>query len=104
MTFTHHRRVADYSLLSESEAPLAGFFFWVNVAGAALQMFSVSRIMKYFGVAPALLFLPLISLCSYGLFAFAPLLGLIRVAKIAENSTDYSIQNTVREALFLHAD
>jgi AAA family ATP:ADP antiporter len=82
----------------------AGFFFWVNVAGAALQMFSVLRIMKYFGIAPALLFLPLISLCSYSLFAFAPLLGLIRVAKIAENSTDYSIQNTVREALFLQTD
>ena len=29
-------------------------------------------------------------------------MSFIRVAKIAENSTDYSIQNTVRHALFLN--
>ena len=79
----------------------AEFFFWVNVVGAALQMFGVSRIMKYLGVAPALFFLPLIALCSYSFIAFLPMLGLIRLVKIAENSTDYSIQNTVRHALFL---
>src|SRR5206468_5503665 len=44
---------------------------------------------------------PVIALGSYSLLAFAPLLSLIRVAKIAENSTDYSIQNTARHALFL---
>jgi len=79
----------------------AGFFFWVNVVGALLQMFGVSRIMKYFGIGPALLFLPLIALCSYSLVAFAPALTFIRLIKIAENSTDYSIQNTARHALFL---
>jgi AAA family ATP:ADP antiporter len=34
--------------------------------------------------------------------AFAPVLSFIRLAKIGENSTDYSIQNTVRHALFLN--
>jgi AAA family ATP:ADP antiporter len=82
----------------------AEFFFWVNVIGAGLQMFSVSRIMKFLGIGPGLLFLPLISLFSYGFFAFVPLFSLIRIAKIAENSTDYSLQNTVREALFLQTD
>jgi AAA family ATP:ADP antiporter len=82
----------------------AGFFFWVNVVGAGVQMFCVSRIMKYLGIGPALLFLPLMSLCTYGLFAFAPLLGLIGVAKVAEDSTNYSVQNTAREALFLQTD
>ena len=33
--------------------------------------------------------------------AFAPILALVRVLKIAENSTDYSVQNTVRQALWL---
>src|SRR5262249_8913529 len=32
---------------------------------------------------------------------FLPLLGVVRVAKVLENSTDYSIQNTARHALFL---
>jgi AAA family ATP:ADP antiporter len=48
-----------------------------------------------------LFILPLISLGSYSLFAFAPVLSMIRIAKVTENATDYSLQNTVRRALFL---
>src|SRR5262249_11895020 len=49
----------------------AGFFFWVNLVGAALQLFAVSRIMKYVGIKPALFLLPLIAFGSYTLLAFA---------------------------------
>jgi ATP:ADP antiporter, AAA family len=80
----------------------AGFFFYVNVVSAGLQLFVVSRIMKRLGIGTALFFLPVIALGSYTLLAFAPLLSLIRIAKVAENSTDYSIQNTARHALFLN--
>lgn len=80
----------------------ASFFFWVNLLGAALQMFMVSRIMKYLGIGLALFCLPLIALGSYTFLAFVPILSVIRLAKIAENSADYSIQNTVRHALFLN--
>src|SRR5262249_15213458 len=48
-----------------------------------------------------LFFLPGVAMCSYGLFAAAPILPLIRAAKITENATDYSLQNTLRRALFL---
>src|SRR5207244_4489005 len=71
----------------------AGFFFWVNLIGAAVQMFVVSRLIKYTGIGPALLCLPVIALGSYTLLAFIPILSFIRLAKIAENSTDYSLQN-----------
>jgi AAA family ATP:ADP antiporter len=80
----------------------AGFFFWVNIVSAGLQLFAVSRIMKRLGIGAALFFLPVIALGSYTLLAFAPLLSFIRIAKVAENSTDYSIQNTARHALFLN--
>jgi AAA family ATP:ADP antiporter len=80
----------------------AGFFFWVNVVGAGLQLFAVSRIIKHLGIGCALFFLPVIALGSYTLLAFAPLLSFIRIAKVAENSADYSIQNTARHALFLN--
>src|SRR5262245_21375689 len=66
-----------------------------------IQFVLVSRIFKYLGIGGALFVMPLISLGSYTLFAFAPVLGLIRLTKIAENATDYSLQNTVRRALFL---
>jgi AAA family ATP:ADP antiporter len=79
----------------------ANFFFWVNLVGAALQMFFVSRIMQRLGAARALFFLPLIALGGYSILAVVPILSLIRIAKILENSVDYSIQNTSRHGLFL---
>ena len=74
---------------------------WVNVLGFLLQAFVVSRVFKWVGVRGALFVLPLIALGSYSMIAIAPLLAVVRVAKILENSTDYSIQNTARHALFL---
>jgi AAA family ATP:ADP antiporter len=79
----------------------ANFFTVVNIGGLLIQLLLVSRILKYLGVRVALMILPLISLGGYALLVFAPVLGAIRWAKTAENSTDYSLQNTVRQALFL---
>ena len=45
--------------------------------------------------------LPIVALGGYGVIAFLPVLGIIRWVKIAENSLDYSLNNTVRHALFL---
>ena len=42
-----------------------------------------------------------VALGGYTLLAVAPVLAMIRGVKIAENATDYSIQNTTRQALFL---
>ena len=79
----------------------AGFQFWQNLLGAVIQFFLVSRILKYLGVRTALFILPAISLTGYGLLATAPVLAYIRIVKILENSVDYSLQGTVRRALFL---
>jgi AAA family ATP:ADP antiporter len=80
---------------------MAGVDFWQNILAMAIQFFLVSRIFKYLGVGGALFVLPVIALGSYSLFALAPVLAMIRIAKITENATDYSLQNTVRRALFL---
>jgi AAA family ATP:ADP antiporter len=77
------------------------FFSVVNVAGLLLQLFVVSRLLKYFGVRIGVLVLPIIALTGYAILAFAPILALVRSVKIAENATDYSVQNTVRNVLFL---
>lgn len=79
----------------------ADFFWWVNVIGVLLQLFVVSRIMQYFGVRKALFVLPFVAAVSYGTLLALPVLALIKVGKIAENSLDYSLQNTARQALFL---
>ena len=77
------------------------FFFWVNLIGVLIQMFVVSRIFKYFGVRAALFVLPVIAFGSYAAFAVIGGLTVLRIAKTAENATDYSLQNTVKQALFL---
>jgi len=79
----------------------AEYFGWVNIVGAVMQLFVVSRILKYMGVRVALFVMPIISLSGYTTMAVAPILSLIFLAKVAENSLDYSLQNTTRQALFL---
>lgn len=77
------------------------FFSVVNVVSLLMQLFIVSRIVKYLGVRIAVMALPVIALGGYALLAFFPLLSVVRWAKTAENATDYSLNNTVRNILFL---
>ncbi len=79
----------------------SSYFTWANAVGVILQLFFVSRIFKYLDVRGALLIYPLLALLSYGSISFFPLFALVRVAKIGENSIDYSIYNTAKQALYL---
>lgn len=74
-------------------------------------MFFVARIFRAVGIRGALLVHPGFVALGYGLIALMPLLGgfipiftLIFVVKIMENSLDYSLMNTTRQALFLPVD
>ena len=79
----------------------AGFHKWVNIVALLLQLFVVSRVIKYLGVRAGIMILPLIALGSYAFIAIYPVLAWVRWGKTAENATDYSLQNTVQNALFL---
>ena len=79
----------------------AKYFAMVNVLGLLLQLFVVSRIVKYWGIPWAVMVLPFISLVAYNVLALYPALYAVLAAKVAENSTDYSLNNTVRNMLFL---
>ncbi len=79
----------------------AEFFGWVNLIGLLIQSFLVSRFIKYLGVRGTLFIGPLMSLVTYGTTALQPVLSVVRGMKIAENSNDYSTNNTVRQSLFL---
>jgi AAA family ATP:ADP antiporter len=81
----------------------ADYFAWVNLVGVLLQLFAVSRVIDKLGVRASLYLLPVVAFAGYGLMIAAPILALIRLAKIAENSLDYSIQNTARQTLYLVA-
>lgn len=73
----------------------------MNVIAVALQAFIASRLVKYFGLAGVLFALPLTALGAYGFVALGATLSIVRWAKTAENSTDYSIMNTARQLLWL---
>lgn len=79
----------------------SNFYMWVNVLGLLFQAFVVSRLFRYIGVHWSVIILPVIATIGYGLIAFFPVFTVIRAIKILENSTDYSVQQTTRHALFL---
>jgi AAA family ATP:ADP antiporter len=76
-------------------------YFWVNLIGLLLQAFIVSRLLQFGGFTLLILATPLVSLVAYFSMAIAPILGIIKVMKVAENSSNYSINNTARHMLWL---
>ena len=77
------------------------FYFFVNAMTVVMQVLLVARIFRWVGIRGAVLVLPVLAILGYGLIAFIPVFSLIQLAKIAENSVDYSIMNTARHALYL---
>ena len=77
------------------------YFLWTNLATIVIQAFVVSRIVKRFGMRGALLALPIVSLCAYSTAAAGAGLFALLYVKIAENSTDYSVNNTAKQMLWL---
>ncbi len=99
-------QVAAGTLSREAEGAFIGAFYAeyfqvVNIAGMLLQLFLVSRIVKLIGVHAAVCILPIVAFGSYAIAALLPSLAVVRWVKTAENSVDYSLQNTVKQMLFL---
>src|SRR5262245_17081454 len=77
------------------------YFFWVNVFALLAQALLASRLVRYGGVGAVLLLLPVISLLAYTTMALQSVLVVVLVMKIAENATNYSIDNTARQVIWL---
>jgi ATP:ADP antiporter, AAA family len=76
-------------------------FSTVNLVGFLLQMFVVSRVFKFLGVGKALFIHPIVAIFGYLMFLRAPSVQLMGILKIADNSLDYSLGNTTKQALWL---
>ena len=81
----------------------ADYYVWYNSLGVALELFAVSRIFKLVGVRRALWVMPVFAFFAYGCALMFPVLAVMRLVKIGENSLQYSLQDTTRHALFLVA-
>jgi AAA family ATP:ADP antiporter len=73
----------------------------VNLCGFLLQMFVVSRIFRYLGVGKSLFIHPIVAGVGYLLLLRAPSITAMRWLKVADNSIDYSLGNTTKQALWL---
>jgi AAA family ATP:ADP antiporter len=91
----------DFNKAAYIGAFYGNYFFWVNVGAVVLQSFVASRLVKRFGLGGVLFALPLVALGAYGAIAFGAGFAVVRLAKTAENATDYSIMNVARQMLWL---
>ena len=91
--------------LAAREAFIGGvysrLFSTVNLAGFVLQMFVVSRVIKFLGVGTALFIHPVVALAGYLLMLRAPSISTMAYLKVTDNSIDYSLGNTTKQALWL---
>ena len=77
------------------------FFSTVNLVGFLLQMFVVSRVFKFLGVGKALFIHPIVALFGYLMMLRVPSINFMAYLKVADNSLDYSLGNTTKQALWL---
>ena len=102
---TNHVVGTTASLMKARKAYIGAYYAshyeWTNAVSFVIQAFLVSRIFKRIGVRGSMFVLPVISIATFVTILANPILQVVRVLKIAENSTNYSLQNTVRAALLL---
>ncbi len=79
----------------------AGYEFNIDLISLAIQAFAVSRLVKYMGVRGSFYVLPIVALCDAATMIVFPVLTAVRIGKTAESSIDYSLNNTLRNMLWL---
>jgi AAA family ATP:ADP antiporter len=77
------------------------YYGLINLISAVLQGLVVARLLVVLGVRRALFIMPLIVLGGWAALLLVTNISMLRIEKTAENSLDYSLQNTLRQALFL---
>jgi ATP:ADP antiporter, AAA family len=79
----------------------SNYYTVVNLLSFLLQALVVAWLLGSLGIRRALFIMPLVVVVGWvGLLVFANL-TMVRVEKTSENSLDYSLHNTLRQALFL---
>jgi AAA family ATP:ADP antiporter len=76
-------------------------FTAVNLVGFLLQMFIVSRLFRFLGVGKALFIHPIVATVGYLLMLGGGSITTMGWLKVADNSLDYSVGNTTKQALWL---
>lgn len=89
---------------------MGNFYFVQNLVVFLFALLLVSRAIRWLKISRAILIVPWIMVIGYALIAatpglqFFPVFSLIWIYKIIEKGTNYSLNNTIRGALFLPAN
>jgi ATP:ADP antiporter, AAA family len=79
-------------------------FATMEVAVQALtllvQLFLTGRVLTSFGLGPALVFLPVVSLVGFGILAAAPILVVAVVFQVLRRAGNFAVQRPAREVLY----
>jgi AAA family ATP:ADP antiporter len=86
------------------ESFYSDYYALVNLLSFALQALVVARLLTWLGIRRALFVMPLIVLGGWVAVGLFVNVTMVRAEKTAENSLDYSLHNTLRQALFLPTD
>ncbi len=86
---------------TQTTAFYGDIYFWINLFGLLLQAFVVSRLIRVGGFGLLILTTPVIAVTAYASMLISPVLAVIKFMKIAEVSSNHSINNTARQMLWL---
>jgi len=92
--------------LARSRATIAfygDFYFWTNLMALTTQLLLTSQLLRRGGLAAIIFVLPLFALLASAVVALAPALAILKWVKVAEQATDYSLNQTARQVLWLPA-
>jgi AAA family ATP:ADP antiporter len=79
------------------------FYLWTNVVALLAQLLLTSRLLARGGLAAIIFVLPILALLASAVVAIAPVLAVLKWVKVAEQATDYSLNQTARQVLWLPA-
>jgi len=79
----------------------SSYYGVVNLLSFLLQALIVARLLTWLGIRRTLFIMPLVVLGGWLALGLFVNVTMVRIEKTAENSLDYSLHNTLRQALFL---
>jgi AAA family ATP:ADP antiporter len=96
-----HAKAGKAAFKASVGAFFSNYYYLVNLIVFLLQALLVARVIQTLGIRKALFILPLFAIGGWISFLFFTSLATIRITKTTENSLDYSLLNTLRQALYL---
>ncbi len=78
-------------------------YLWTNLVALAVQLLVTARLLERGGLAAIIFALPMLALLASAMVVLAPALAVFKWIKVAEQATDYSLNQTARQVLWLPA-